>query len=184
MTAVLYNPQKLKLSTWRFALKAGRSIVKLSIPSQVRRPGLYSIRWTAVAGHDTATRTIKVRIFSGKNPTRPVQVVLAGSAVSPKLTLGSRKPPKVVKTVGEDSAFDAVGAGSNGVQVMVVDVDQFGARFIRDLHTVFPSLKMVVLSRSPKTLAKSLKAGATIGLPSSVPNSVLAAAISRLLKKG
>ena len=67
---------------------------------------------------------------------------------------------------------------------MVVDVDQFGARFIRDLHTVFPSLKMVVLSRSPKTLAKSLKAGATIGLPSSVPNSVLAAVISRLLKKG
>ncbi|TML19511.1 MAG: hypothetical protein E6G32_12085 [Actinobacteria bacterium] len=184
VTAVLYNPQKLKLSTWRFALKAGRSIVKLSIPSQVQRPGMYSIRWTAVAGHDTATRTIKVRIFSGKNPTRPVQVVLAGSAVSPKLALGSGKPPKVVKTVGEDSAFDAVGAGSNGVQVMVVDVDQFGTRFIRDLHTVFPSLKIVALSRSPKTLAKSLKAGATIALPSSVPNSVLAAVISRLLKKG
>ena len=101
---------------------------------------------------------------------------------SPKFPLGATKP-KVVKAAGEDSAFDAAGAGSNGVQVMVVDVDEFGVRFVHDLHTVFPGLRMVALSRSPKTLAKASKAGATIALPSSVPNSVLADVISRLLRK-
>jgi hypothetical protein len=181
VAAVLYSPQALKLSTWQFAVKAGRSIVKLTIPQQVRRPGMYTIRWTAVSGHDSATRTTKVRIFLGKNPVKPVEVVIAGSAVSQKLPLGS-KPPKVVKTVGEDSAFDAVGAGSNGVQVMVVDVDQFGVGFVSDLHTVFPGLRIVVLSRSPKTLVKALKSGATVALPSSTPNSMLAAVISRLLQ--
>ena len=65
---------------------------------------------------------------------------------------------------------------------MVVDVDQFGVQFVRDLHTVFPSLKMVVLSRSPKTLARSLKAGAAVALPRSIPNAVLGAVISRLLR--
>ena len=183
VSATLSSPQRLKLSSWQFALKAGRSIVRLTIPAQVRRPGMYSIRWTAVAGGDAVTRTIRVRIFFGKKPTRPVQVVLAGSAVSPKLPLGAKERPKVVKTTEEDSAFEAVGAGSNGVQVMVVDVDQFGVRFIRDLHTVFPGLRIVALSRSPKTLARASKAGATIALPTSIPNSVLAAVISRLLKK-
>jgi len=178
---VLYSPQRLKLSRWSFALKAGRSIVKVNVPAQVRRPGLYTIRWTATAGGESVTRSIGVRISGGK-PTRPVQVVLAGSAVSPTFGHG-KNAPKVVKTAGEDSAFDAVGAGSNGVQVMVVDVDEFGVRFVRDLHTVFPGLRMVALSRSAKTMAKATKAGATVALPSSVPNSVLAAVISRLLRK-
>jgi DNA-binding NarL/FixJ family response regulator len=121
-----------------------------------------------------------VRLFNGVSRGGPVQVVVAGSAVTPKLALGSKRT-RIVKAVGEDSAFDAAGAGSNGVQVMVVDVDQFGVRFVRDLHTVFPSLRMVALSRSPKTLAKASKAGATIALPRSIPNSVLAAVVSRLL---
>jgi len=183
VTAVLYSPLRLKLATWRFSMKAGPTIVKLRVPAQVRRPGLYSIRWTAAAGGDVVTRTITIRVFRGKNPTQPAQVVVVGSTVSsPKFPLGATKP-KVVKAAGEDSAFDAAGAGSNGVQVMVVDVDEFGVRFVHDLHTVFPGLRMVALSRSPKTLAKASKAGATIALPSSVPNSVLADVISRLLRK-
>jgi hypothetical protein len=183
VSAVLYSPQRLKLSTWRFAVRAGRTIVKLRFPSQVRRPGVYTIRWTAASGHDLVTRTIRVRIFTGKRRGGPMQVVIAGSAVSPKLTLGIRTT-QIVKTTGEDSAFDAAGAGSSGVQVMVVDVDQFGVAFVRDLHTVFPALRMVALSRSPKLLAKASKAGATITLPRSIPNSVLAAVVSRLLKNG
>jgi Bacterial Ig domain len=180
VAAVLYSPRRLRLSTWGFSMKAGRTIVKLRFPAQVRQPGVYSIRWTASAGRDSVTTTIRVRLFSGVSHRGTAQVVVAGSAVTPKLTLGS-KTTKIVKTTGEDSTFDAAGAGSNGVQVMVVDVDQFGVSFVRDLHTVFPSLRMVALSRSPKTLAKASKAGATIALPRSIPNSVLAAVVSRLL---
>jgi hypothetical protein len=181
VAAVLYSPQRLKLSTWGFAMKAGRTIVKLRFPAQVRQPGVYSIRWTAVAGRDSVTMTVRVRLFAGASRGGPAQVVVAGSAVTPKLALGS-KSTKIVKTTGEDSTFDAAGAGSNGVQVMVVDVDQFGVRFVRDLHTVFPALRMVVLSRSPKTLAQASRAGATIALPRSIPNSVLSAVVSRLLR--
>ena len=182
VSAVLYSPQLLKLSTWGFAMKAGRTIVRLRFPAQVRQPGIYSIRWTAVSGHESVTRTVRVRLFAGRGRGGPVQVVIAGSAVTPKLALRT-KSAKIVKTTGEDSAFDAAGAGSNGVQVMVVDADQFGVQFVRDLHTVFPGLRMVALSRSPKTLAKAAKAGATIALPRSIPNSVLAAVVSRLLRK-
>jgi hypothetical protein len=183
LSAVLYSPQQLKLSTWRFVVKAGRTIVKLRFPSQVRRPGSYSIRWTAASGRDVVTRTIRVRLFKGKRRGGPIEVVIAGSAVSPKLTLGV-KTSRIVKTTGMDSTFDAAGAGSNGLQVMVVDVDQFGLGFVRDLHTVFPSLRMVVLSRDPKVLARASKVGATVALPRSIPNSVLAAVVSRLLMKG
>jgi hypothetical protein len=182
VSAVLYSPQRLKLSTWSFALKAGRTIVKLRFPAQVRQPGVYSIRWTAVSGHDAVTRTVRVQLFQGRSHGGPGQVVIAGSAVTPRLTLGTKRT-KIVKTIGEDGAFDAASAGSNGVQVMVVDVDQFGLQFVRDLHTVFPALRMVVLSRSPKLLAKASKAGATVALPRSIPNSVLAAVVTRLLAR-
>jgi hypothetical protein len=189
ITAVLFSPRGIRLSTWRFAAKAGKSIVKLRIPAQVRRPGLYAIRWTAHSGTDVVTRTIRIRfVASAKGlPTAspasgPIEVVLAGSKLPLDLSIdtGSRKP-KVVSADDVDSAFDLAGSGAVDVQVMVVDVDQFGVGFVRDLHAVFPGMKSVALSRDPKLLAAALKAGATVALPASTPSPTLAAVIAKLL---
>jgi len=112
----------------------------------------------------------------------PVEVVLAGSSIPSSLTVGSgSKKPKVVTVEGVDDAFDLAGSGAGDVQVMIVDVDQFGIGFVRDLHTVFPTMKIVALSKDPKLLAAALKAGAAVALPSSTPSPTLAAVVAKLL---
>jgi DNA-binding NarL/FixJ family response regulator len=135
------------------------------------------------------TETLRVRLLAtGKGlpsaapTTGPVEVVLAGAEIPPVTVAGKRKP-KVVAAAGVDNAFDLAGTGTGDVQVMVVDVDQFGVGFVHDLHMVFPTMKIVALSRNPKLLAASLKAGATVALPASTPSPTLAAIVARLLKR-
>jgi hypothetical protein len=191
VAAVLYSPRGARLYTWRFKVKAGKSIVKLRLPAQVKRAGVYAIRWAARSGSDTATRTIRIRLvasvggLAGIGPSMgPVEVVLAGSSIPSGLTVGTgSRRPKVVAVEGVEDAFNLAGSGSGDVQVMIVDVDQFGVGFVRDLHMVFPSMKIVALSRDPKLLAAALKAGATVALPSSTPSPTLAAVVAKLLAR-
>jgi hypothetical protein len=183
VTATLLSPRGVKLATWRFTLNAGRSIVSLRIPTQISQTGLYSLRWTATAGDETLTRIIGIRFYRGTAGARRAKVVLAGSAVPRSVPLPkSLAHAKVVATASEDMAFDLVAAGSNGVEVAVVDVDELGLRVVRDLHRVFPRLRIVALARTPKLLVASLRAGARVALPSSTRNSVLGAVVSRLLR--
>jgi chitinase len=184
VTASLFSPRHVKLYTWRFSLRAGRSIVKMRLPKQVRRPGEYSLRWTAQSGHDHAARTIRVQLRrrGAAGGRQPLEVVLAGSQLPQTLPVtGTRS--KVVAASGEDHTFELAGADKEDVRVIVVDVDQFGVSFVRDLHTVFPNVKIVAVARRPRTLAAALKAGATVALPSSTPSSVLATVVSKLLKR-
>ena len=62
-----------------------------------------------------------------------------------------------------------------------VDVDEFGVSFIRDLHTVFPSVRIVALSASPRKLADALRTGAVLTLPRSAPPTLVAKLIEQLL---
>jgi len=186
--AMLFSPRGVKLYTWRFSTRAGRSIVRLRLPLQLRRSGRYAIRWTARAGSETVTKTIRIRLVTTASglpfvsaTSGPVEVVLAGSQIPP-VSVGGRRKPKVVTAGGMDNAFDLAGTGTGDVQVMVVDVDQFGVTFVHDLHVVFPNMKIVALSRNPKLLAAALRAGATIALSGSTPSPTLAAVIARLLK--
>jgi DNA-binding NarL/FixJ family response regulator len=54
---------------------------------------------------------------------------------------------------------------------------------VRDLHVVFPAVKIVALAAGPRTMATALKAGATVVLPRSTPPATLAKIIQRLAKK-
>src|SRR5204862_6865084 len=47
VTAQLFSPRRVQLYTWRFSVKAGRTIVRLRLPRQVRRPGIYTLSWSA-----------------------------------------------------------------------------------------------------------------------------------------
>jgi DNA-binding NarL/FixJ family response regulator len=64
--------------------------------------------------------------------------------------------------------------------VIVVDVNAFGVSLIRDLHTVFPSAKIVALTVGFKQMVAARKAGAAIALPRSTPASTLARVVNRL----
>jgi hypothetical protein len=180
VTAELFSPRHVKLYTWRFSLGAGRSIVKLHIPHQVSRTGVYTMRWTARSGRDSMSRKITIRLLgAGNAQVAPARVLLAGPAAR---SIGGKFPTrKLVTASAIEPTFDAAASRRTDVRVIVVDVDAFGVSLIRDLHAVFPSTKIVALTSSPRQMTASLKAGAVIALPRATPASVLTRLITRLL---
>jgi len=184
VTAELFSPRRVKLYTWRFSLKAGQSIVRLRLPHQVRRSGVYTMRWTARSGRDVAVRKITIRLLGARNViVVPTRVVLAGPATRGISGAFTKQKPKLVTASGIEPTFDAAASRGTNVRVIVIDVDAFGVSVVRDLHAVFPSMKIVALTSSPKQMAASLKAGAAIALPRSTPASTLGRLISKLLAK-
>jgi hypothetical protein len=188
VTAELFDPRHVKLYSWRFTIKAGRSIIKLRLPRQVRRSGVYSMRWTARSGRDTVSRRITIRLVgttrgSTSAPVQPLEVVLAGPATRGLAGKFSTRRPKLVSAWGIEPTFDAAASRRIDVRVIVIDVDAFGVGLVRDLHTVFPSVRIVALASTPRLLARSLAAGAAIALPRATPPATVARAIERLLAR-
>jgi hypothetical protein len=184
VTAELFSPRHVKLYTWRFSLRAGRSIVKLRLPPQVRRSGVYTMRWTARSGREAISRKITIRLMGARNVTTvPARVVLAGPAARGINGTFPTQKPKLITASGIEPTFDAAASRRTNVRVIVVDVDAFGVSLIRDLHAVFPATKIVALTSGPRQMAASLKAGAAIALPRSTPASTLGRLIQRLLAK-
>jgi hypothetical protein len=185
----LLSPSGQKLYTWHLHVKAGVTVVRLPMPPQIRRPGVYTLVWVARAGADTLTRRVKVRIVGSGGgevlnpPTAPVEVVLAGNSnIRRDLALGlDGTAAKVVLAAG-DQAFDLAGDSTQNVQVIVVDVDQYGVGLVRDLHTVFPAIRIVAIATGPKTLAAAVRAGAAIAVPRSTPAAKLAEIVARLAR--
>jgi len=184
VTAELFSPRRVKLYTWRFSLKAGQSIVRLRLAHQVRRSGVYTMRWTARSGRDVTARKITIRLLGARNVIAvPTRVVLAGPATRGISGTFTTQKPKLVTASGIEPTFDAAASRRTNVRVIVIDVDAFGVSVVRDLHVVFPSTKIVALTSSPRQMAASLKAGAAIALPRSTPASTLGRLITRLLAK-
>jgi hypothetical protein len=183
VTAELFSPRGVKIYTWRFSVKAGSTIAKLNVPRQVRRPGIYSMRWTARAGRDLASTRLKIRMLGVRvvKFAEPIEVLLSGQAPAGAGAKLPKRTPKVVKATGIETTFDAAANRKADTRVIVVDVDEFGLAFVRDLHTVFPGAKIVALSSSPRTMARALRFGAVVALPRSTPPAMLAKVIQKLL---
>jgi DNA-binding NarL/FixJ family response regulator len=111
----------------------------------------------------------------------PIKVVLAGDAPRSAGAKLPKRKPKVFIATGIEPTFDEAANRRTDTRVIVVDADEFGLGLIRDLHTVFPSVKIVALSSSPRMLARAMKAGAVVALPRSTPPATLARVIQRLL---
>jgi DNA-binding NarL/FixJ family response regulator len=141
------------------------------------------MRWTARSGSDAVTRTLTIRLIGSRNViTQPVKVLLAGPAAD-NLSGTFFKQQRVVRAATIEPTFDAAASRRSDVRVIVVDVDEFGVAMIRDLHTVFPAVKIVALASSPRQLTAALKAGAAVALPRSTPLAVLTRVVQRLLSK-
>ncbi len=69
-------------------------------------------------------------------------------------------------------------AANRSVSVVVVDVDRFGIRFLRDVRTVFPTVRAIALS-DRRVLWPAIKhAGAFSVLPRSTTNAQLVRTIA------
>ena len=128
-------------------------------------------------------KSIRVRLGKGMGAsTKTVDVVLAGNSSVRNGAIGSGT--QVVPAADGEEVFAVTGDTKRNARVVVVNVDQFGVGFVRELRTVFPNVKIVALSNHPRVLVRAMKAGATVALPLSTPAPQLASVIRRLARSG
>jgi hypothetical protein len=174
VTATLWSPRGVKLHGWTLHVRAGTSIVHLSWPATALAAGVYTVRYEARSGGQTTSGVMRVQVVRSAGRAKlPIEVVLSGhkQLSAPGL--------RVVATTA-DGAFDRAGDLRANVSVIVYDVDQNGLKTLRDLHAVFPAIRIVALSTDPLTLARAMKSGATVAVPTGTPNAALSALVGRL----
>jgi hypothetical protein len=171
VTAVLLSPRGARVHTWRFGVRAGAAITRVRLPL-LRTPGRYRIAFTATSGGQTVRRTIVVQVaMRGSTttftvPRRPVEIVLAGgSSIEREVARALGTSVRLSAADTGDDAWLLTGNASRNVQVVVVDVDRFGIAMVRDLRTVFPTVKILALTNDPRRLAQAVRAGATLAVP-------------------
>ena len=181
VVATLRDAKKRQLRMWKLKGKAGANVVRLRLPRTLR-PGTYTITLVARAGAETVSRTVRIRFVTPKSTrrTRRTEVVLAGDVTAGGAIRPGRNglPRRVLSVAGANEAFDLVAAGDRDRSVVVLDTDAFGTRVIRDLRAVFPSVRVIALSREPATRSLAHRAGAVRALPRNTPTSRLVKAIA------
>ncbi len=188
VVATLYSPRHVRLYTWRLSVEPGATVRKLRMPKQVRRAGAYTLVWTArSADGQVVRRTQKLRVVGtveskAVTVTRtPVEIVLAGlPSARAKIAIGIGKKQARVLQAAVDRTFELTAAQDHDVSVIVVDVDRYGLAFVRDLRTVFPSVRIVALSASARTREQAKRAGAQATLPRKAPAKKLTQTIRTL----
>jgi hypothetical protein len=186
VTATLFGSNKQRLFSWRLQARAGASVVKLRLPNQIRRPGLYTVALVARAGSQSVRRVLTVRLVGPAldrlDSTQEIDVVFAGKGSAKDLL----KPGAIARNVRAvaqsraDAVFALAASPSRNVRVVVADVDEYGLAFVGDLHTVFPALRLIALAEEQNTRTRAVKAGAVLALPRSTPPHELRKAIVKV----
>ena len=185
VTATLRDAKNRRLHTWKLQAKAGANVVRLRLPAKVRRPGAHRLTWIARSGTETVSRTITLKLVGpAVAPAKPkpgeVEIVLAGKTPPGEgLEPGKQGMPRRVSSAADaDHTFDLIASTSDDVDVVVVDADAFGTRFITDLRAVFPNVRVIAISREPARRVLAVRAGATLALPRTTTARQLAKAIA------
>ena len=182
-TATLATATGRRLYTWRFKVGSGVTIKKLRLPSQVRRPGFYRLAWNARSGPATARTAARIQ-FVGPGleqlRTRPhrVEVVLAVDTSRGAKAISS-SADRVISHATPERTFALLSAADRTVRVVVVDVDRFGIQFLRDVRTVFPTVRAIALTDRRALRPGIERAGAFSVLPRSSTQEQLLRAIRR-----
>jgi DNA-binding NarL/FixJ family response regulator len=114
----------------------------------------------------------------GTAPARP-DIVLAAPGFSVR-SLALPRSVRVLKTSDAADAFDLSAAEATNVRVAVLDVDRLGLNYWHDLHTIFPTVRIVAIANDPAVRRRALVAGAAVALPHAAGPARVAAAVRRL----
>jgi hypothetical protein len=171
VTATLLDPAGRTVYTWRLRVDTGATIVRLVIPAgKVKKAGRYTVVWRATAGGETVRRRIAVQIAVGAavkaaqtGACKTVGVLVTGAGFRPQVAGKLRSTTRLTTTTTQ-SLFSMIASPTRNVQVVVIDLDRFGVRPIVDLRLVFPNIRILALSRSPKLQLKAQQAGATVAM--------------------
>jgi hypothetical protein len=186
LDATLVNARGAHIYTWHINERAGVTIAKLTLPKSARKPGLYKLLWTATSGGDVVRTSLVVQILpsaktaaAAEKKRKVKDVVLAGADLPKQLPSEAKNGTRLVAS-SIDSAFSMTGDPKLNVEVIVVDADQYNLGLVHDLRTVFPGVKLIVLTNDPKKLSRAVAAGATIALPKNTPTVKLAKVVAAL----
>ena len=143
VTVQLIGKHHKVLRTWHTVTRGKVAIRKLLLPKSARRVGAtYTLRSTAVSGTTVIHRTNVVRVYRSLRTMKVsqrhlVDIVVAGTQLPKKLPTVTRQARRIVS--GSDSSSFTMSASlKRNVQVVVVDVDEYGVRLVHNLHLVFP----------------------------------------------
>ncbi|HTZ05171.1 MAG TPA: PASTA domain-containing protein [Gaiellaceae bacterium] len=187
VTLQLVNRKHRVLRTWHTVTRGKVAIRKLLLPKAARKAGtMYTLRSTAtvVGGPAVFHRTNAVRVYRSlaamkASPRRTVDVVVAGTQLPKKLPNGTKTAQRVV--AGSDSSTFTIAANRRrNVQVVVVDVDEYGVRLIHNLRLVFPGVKLIAVTNSPAKAARARRFGANVVLTKAAVKTKLAKTVSAL----
>jgi hypothetical protein len=183
----LVDARGTEVQTWNRSLRAGATIVPLPLPAGLAT-GRYSVVWNASSDAERSTRRHRLDVVSAKGRppwlapgTRLDVLVLTGARLKPALARRLGRSA-IIARADEDAAFDLSASWEHNVQVVVVDVDEHGLRFVRDLHAVFAEVRILALGSSQRVLRESVKAGATAARLRSTPRTRLAELVARLAR--
>jgi hypothetical protein len=186
LDATLVNARGAHIYTWHINQRAGVTIAKLTLPKSARKPGLCRLLWTATSGGDVVRTSLVVQILpsaktaaAAEKKRKVKDVVLAGADLPKQLPSEAKHGTRLVAS-SIDSAFSLTGDPKLNVEVIVVDADQYNLGLVHDLRTVFPGVKLIVLTNDPKKLSRAVAAGATIALPKNTPTVKLAKVVAAL----
>jgi hypothetical protein len=182
VTANLVGANGRQIHRWQFPLRIGTTIKRLPMPTRANRPGKYRVVFTARSGSDSARKSIAVQVVGKRTrpDNRPTEILVTGASTDIARGLGAGT--KVVSAVGEET-WAITGAQDRNVQVIVIDVDRYGLQLVRDLRTVFPSVRIVALTNDPRRLAQAIRAGAAVAVPRSTPPADIGRLIRRLTRR-
>ena len=181
-SAMLATGTGRRLYTWRFQVKSGATITKLRLPSQVRRPGYYRLIWSAHSGSASARKAVRIRFVGPaleQLRTRPHRVEVVLAVDTSRVRTRSAARPTASSPMPRRSGRSRFRvAADRSVSVVVVDVDRFGIQFLRDVRTVFPTVRAIALSDRRVRWPAIKRAGAFSVLPRSATHEQLGRTIA------
>jgi hypothetical protein len=178
VTAVLRNAKQQRLYTWSLSAKAGSTAVKLRLQARLAWPGRYRLTWIARADGEVVSRSLPLTLVdrARATPKRTAgRVLLTGDS----LTLGRAAARLRASTVADPRQAFEVLAARRGFSVAVVDADLHGIRFVADLRTAFPNVRVIAVSGDPARRTQARRYGALMALPRFVTAAQLAKAVAR-----
>jgi hypothetical protein len=179
------------LATWQRSLGAGATIVRLTLPKALRHSGVYRLRVDAAGGGQTVHKTLAISLVGpAKAKVKPIKrvvsvVLVNGPDIRSDIALGLNQSFTLQYAQGPKAFSAAEGASTSTriVSVAVIDVAAGAVSVIRDLHLVFPELRIIAVADSSSTGGLATAAGASLVFTKPISSTVLAAAIQSLSRR-
>ena len=168
------------VATWTRTVKAGTWILRYTLPAGLA-PGAYKLNVSARTATDRRAATIRIRVKHGQVLLGGKARVLVVGGSSRSATLALDVPKAKVMVTPDTKVWDTT-FWSRNVAVVVVDLDRQGLALVHNLHTVFPNVRIVAVTKNPAKVVQARRFGASaVILAGPATSKLVCATVSALL---